>query len=185
MAEAIIAELCGAVYLAKKEMLGRAVEEGVTGIALERLIRGLSDIKHAEGFFARLSCPAPIYLRTWQEAEQLLTARPDLDAHNCNSPGTYLIVVVYRHAKGKKAAATYVGCAYDKTIAERTREHDARFERLQRAEEEGDKHKVDAYSDGQRGLYRRNTIARESLCDIKGCRVRVIPAHPPPPPLAP
>lgn len=120
MAEAIVAEICGAVYLAKKHMLRRAMEDGVTGVALERLIRGwpISSTPRASlrACLARL-----VYLRTWQQAEQLLRERPDLDARRCNTSGTYVIIVVYKDAKGKKRSALYVGCAYD----QRTAEHDA------------------------------------------------------------
>lgn len=95
---------------------------------------------------------------TTEDGFRRLSQDPALDAHNANSAGTYLIVVVFREGDGPRRLAWYVGEASDQTIAERQAQHDASFAAAEAANYSEDV--LRQIDQGQRALYRAGTIDR-------------------------
>lgn len=163
VAGALGAELERSVWLAKKVVLERAVKDRISGADLGRYAVGLFEDEHAAYFASRMVCPGLAFLRSPEQARELhglKSKHPELDPFQCHSPGTYVIVVIYTNANGQPEAGVYVGAAYDQTVAERSEQHDRRFRLLKAAEKADDKDEVARLSDGQNGLYRRDTIDR-------------------------
>lgn len=160
MAEQISAEVGGAVWLAKKVVLERTADRKVSGEALRRYAQGLAEDEHAKYFHARMPYPGLAFLRNQHHARalhKLLPQHPEVDAFQCYSPGTYVIVVVYLNELNQEEAAVYVGATWDQTMAERNEQHRERFRLLKDAAIKGNDIDIAVHSEGQRGLHKRET----------------------------
>ncbi|PWN29262.1 hypothetical protein BDZ90DRAFT_273340 [Jaminaea rosea] len=151
-------ELRCASVVAKRKVRVRYHEGCISGIEMVRYACGMTDEEQATGMMARLASKAVLYCRTWEEYQALLAAFPHLDARHHTGTGTYLIVVRWRDRKGRLQMSVYVGATWDQAMADRHRDHVARFRELRWAEENLRPSEVSRFQYGQSNLYRRNTV---------------------------
>lgn len=157
-------DLEAAALLMQRRFGVMAARELPSAMELDYHARAMLPSEHASLYLSMVLSFAPFYVRSSQEARDLLQRHSELDATNCESAGTYLIVLDC----GSEGMFYYVGSAYGGTIARRMATHARKLSKVGQAEADEDDVELELEGEDMGLLYREGVVERHCCVLTRG-----------------